>query len=187
MAASLLLAFHVAELLTSVFVTDYSDSWFGFAAATVCALAMVLITFVLYLYCPKPASFGGQEGADNGYFRTPFVPFWPLIGIATNWYLISQLDWIGDLSLILLLSLTSAYYFGIVRSGRRVGWALVSDNHADEAHIDHEPPVDHSIELTTEVLPRRPSNPRRSLSFRRGSIEMTASLPGLQPEHKHSY
>lgn len=82
LAASLLFAFHVAALLTSVFVTDYTESWFGFTAATVCALAMVLITLLLYLFCPKPASFGGQESADSGYFRTPFVPFWPCIGIA---------------------------------------------------------------------------------------------------------
>ena len=47
------------------------------------------------------------------YFRTPWLPFWPLLSIVVNWYLISQLEVRGVATMVFCLLLVSLYYFGL--------------------------------------------------------------------------
>ena len=98
---------------------------------------MIISILCLIKWCPRSKVFGGatrstggahyhkgkirSTSADDGYFRTPFVPFLPCIGIVVNWYLISQLELVGIGFLITFLGLTTLYYFAYAGQHSIVG------------------------------------------------------------------
>ena len=120
---------------------------------------MVAAAFLLYVCCPRSRTFGGRRHAplavvggggavspnggatttaEDGYFRTPLVPFWPLLGIFTNWYLIAQLDFLGVASMMGCLLLATVYYFAFVLHtsvGNTTGW-VVEDHPAAGGPIE---------------------------------------------------
>jgi len=113
----------------------WSHSWSYLPLQTVWACLSTITTFSCLVYmarhCPSNWSFGGsvldwswhqhpipgQEQIDDSlYFRTPFVPYLPCLGMAINWYLIAQLDALGILLLCVYVGLTIAIYaFGCAR------------------------------------------------------------------------
>lgn len=115
----LALGFHAAALTTSVSLTHFIESSTGQLATLAGAVGMISCTFAIWKCCPRCATFGGkrhhyhgdQIRRDDGYFRTPFVPFLPLTGVFINWYLIAQLDLIGVASLLAFLGGAILYYF----------------------------------------------------------------------------
>ena len=63
-------------------------------------------------HSPEDADDEGEEhGHDTGaYFEAPFVPLLPCLGIAMNWYLISQLEFLGLFLLTLYLAISLLLY-----------------------------------------------------------------------------
>jgi len=74
--------------------------------------------------CANTASFGGKKrlkllsnryhvGTDNkdGFYKTPFIPYIPCLGIFVNYYLISQLEILGIALLLGFLASTVIFYF----------------------------------------------------------------------------
>lgn len=60
---------------------------------------------------PSFSSSGSCEQDEDGFYKTPFLPFLPCLGIFVNWYLISQLEFIGVMLLVFFLVLCGIYYF----------------------------------------------------------------------------
>jgi amino acid transporter len=137
LAEHLMLGFHIAAIVTSFAFTRLLDSWFGTALAYAAGGCMIALACGLYFWCPKSDIFGGKSSrhvyhkhkgqvrTDDGYFRTPFLPFLPCLAIFVNWFLIAQLEFIGLVGLICFLALTVLYYFAYAAHhsvGNTTGW-----------------------------------------------------------------
>jgi len=115
----LILIFHVASLSAGYFLTNLLDTLVGRLGGAICIVAVFVIPLLIQIYCPRVKNFGGlkhhcHESAmrrDDGYFHSPWVPFFPFFGIFINCYLIVQLDIWGILGLVGLLTAASFYYF----------------------------------------------------------------------------
>jgi len=156
LAAALVAAYHCAALTTAVVLSTpgYIQSLLGGAVVTLSVGAMVATAGLIYVCCPRSETFGasrmpvdggGSESNDcnrvvvdeDDYFRTPLVPFWPLLGIFVNWYLIAQLDWAGVASMMSCLLLATIFYVFVVRRfGADWGIHNSNDNHQ---HSYHQP------------------------------------------------
>jgi APA family basic amino acid/polyamine antiporter len=91
----------------------------------------VFIAAKISWQCPPATSFGNttnktaQWYAGKKYFSTPFVPYLPCLGIFVNYFLISQLAFIGIALLFAYILLFVLLYFlyGAHNSvGRKEGW-----------------------------------------------------------------
>lgn len=91
----------------------------------------VLIATKISRQCPPATSFGNANSkttqwyAGKKYFSTPFVPYIPCLGIFVNYFLISQLAFIGIALLFAYVLLFVLLYFlyGAHNSvGRKEGW-----------------------------------------------------------------
>jgi APA family basic amino acid/polyamine antiporter len=136
LAERLMLSFHIAAIVTSFSCTRLLDSWLGTALAYTAGACTVALAFGLYFWCPKSDIFGGRSSrhkyhkdeiirTDDGYFRTPFLPFLPCLAIFVNWFLIAQLEFIGLVALICFLGLSVFYYFAYAihhSVGNTTGW-----------------------------------------------------------------
>jgi APA family basic amino acid/polyamine antiporter len=135
LAERLMLSFHIASIVTSFAFTRLLDSQFGTAVAFTAGGCTIALVLGLYFWCPKSDIFGGRSSrhhyhkdqirTDDGYFRTPFLPFLPCLGIFVNWYLIAQLEFIGLVGLICFLGLAVIYYFAYAvhhSVGNTTGW-----------------------------------------------------------------
>jgi hypothetical protein len=96
---------------------------------------MIVLACSIYFLCPKSDIFGGRSSrhvyhkdqvrTEDGYFRTPFLPFLPCLAIFVNWFLIAQLEFIGLVGLICFLGLAVLYYFVYAAHhsvGNTTGW-----------------------------------------------------------------
>lgn len=115
---SLMMAFNAACLVVSVTTTHFFAFFLGKLVAVVFFVVMIGCVVMLVRQCPKSTVFGGRRGhpkggvrQDDGYFRTPFVPYWPCFGIFINWYLLAQLHLIGIIGTLLFLGVTTMYYY----------------------------------------------------------------------------
>lgn len=109
--------------------SEYMQSMQSLAAMT-SSVATIACLVHLVRTCPQSAKFGGSilghgdcdadastpasvknEEAESKYFTTPFVPYWPCLGMAVNWYLIAQLSLTGILLLLIYLGISLAFYF----------------------------------------------------------------------------
>lgn len=138
----LVLAFNVVAFLAStVLVSSYMQTSWGrlLAAALICMLGGLV--FVIYSWCPRTAVFGGRRHhyheeqliREQGFFRTPAVPFLPCLGIFINWYLVAQMDAMSIGVLVLILGLSSVYYFRFtVRRNSRENDSLSDDGPVQE-------------------------------------------------------
>jgi APA family basic amino acid/polyamine antiporter len=135
LAEQLLLSFHIAAIVTSFAFTKLSDSWFGTALAYAAGGCMIALACGIYFFCPKSDIFGGRSSrhvyhkdqvrTEEGYFRTPFLPFLPCLAIFVNWFLIAQLEFIGLVGLICYLGFAVLYYFAYAAHhsvGNTTGW-----------------------------------------------------------------
>lgn len=96
----LMAIFHGLSLLTGVAAVNfYEDSLIGKVLTLLGSCGMVFTCCAIHWWCPKSLVFGGGRHhyhehdlhKEDGYFRTPLVPFFPCAAVAVNWYLISQL------------------------------------------------------------------------------------------------
>jgi APA family basic amino acid/polyamine antiporter len=135
---SLLGIFHAASLTAGIVLSHFLDAWFGRIVSATAVLTMIACISILICFCPRSKVFGGsahansciQQGSNDGYFRTPFVPLLPCLGICINWYLISQLELLGIVLHLSFLSLAVFYYFvyAIHHSvGNNGGWLPHTD------------------------------------------------------------
>jgi amino acid transporter len=133
LAHHLVFAFHMVALTGAFLMTRCTDSVMGEFAVTVAIALMVGFPFLLQKWCPRTTVFGGSRHhyhgeqllRDDGYFRTPLVPFLPCFGIFINSYLIAQLDLFGIAGLFACLLASSLYYFFCAAQhsvGNATGW-----------------------------------------------------------------
>lgn len=162
LAHSLMLSFHGAAVASSVLWTKYAGSLVGRSVASVATFVTVLIPFAISKWCPQTKVFGGrrhhyhdeQLQRDDGYFRTPFVPFLPCAAIFLNWYLIAQLDLLGVTGLLAFLGVSSLYYFAYASHhsvGNTTGWSALDFSSAPSDH-DGDLVVDETLGLTQNAL-----------------------------------
>ena len=130
----LVLVFNLACLVTSFFWNQYLETKRGWTTAIVTSMVTCAIPVAITWLCPRTRAFGGRRKhvyheddliRDDSFFRTPFVPYLPCLGIFINWYLISQLDVSGICGLIAILGMASGYYFGFAAKNSMV--SLVDD------------------------------------------------------------
>jgi basic amino acid/polyamine antiporter, APA family len=144
LAGSLLIGYHGCALVTVLLLTYFYNNVLGQSLIVLFAGSTAAVAMFIRLWCPRSAVFGGLGGgpshdssfpdaAEDRFFRTPFVPFWPCLGIFINWYLIVQLEVPGILAMLGILAGTTIFY---VISGKR------GDDPAEEHGEDHQ--QDHS-------------------------------------------
>lgn len=127
----LLALFNLSAFLLSIVITHTSLRSIIIKMITVFLFATMGISCLcMHLWCPEVQVFGGErrrirdasgnvpaaeaaaETVDNdGYFRTPFVPFLPCFGIFFNWYLIAQLEMLSIMLLLGFLALCTIFYY----------------------------------------------------------------------------
>jgi hypothetical protein len=174
LAGSLLFGYHVCALPTALLLTYCYRTTLGQLSIVFFAGSTVSCALFLHQWCPRSAVFGGlgrgggtpsHDGSvpedaiittDDGYFRTPFVPFWPCLGIFINWYLIVQLEAAGILAMIGILLFTTLVY---VISGKRADDPVEGDG-GDQDHSSSS--GGGSVELDTLVRDRRDAVRRSS-------------------------
>jgi basic amino acid/polyamine antiporter, APA family len=153
LAGSLLLGYHGCALATAIVSTYLFRSTAGQLLTVLFAGGSVSLALFIHQWCPRSSVFGGLgacsssvDATDVGYFHTPFVPFWPCLGIFCNWYLIAQLEVYGILSMIGILGCMSIVY---AVSGKR-------DDPVEDGDDKQEPSESSSgVELDTLVRDRR--------------------------------
>lgn len=127
----LVLLFHLSCFCTSMAVMHLAESSVGQVATMVGTACSLFSVLGIYFCCPRSSVFGGVRGeqsyrdnnnrVDDGYFRTPFLPFWPCAAIFINWYLIAQLEMEGLLGFLGVVALASLYYFWFTGQLHRTG------------------------------------------------------------------
>jgi APA family basic amino acid/polyamine antiporter len=133
----LVVAYHVAALATAYVFTHLLHSFVATLFASLSLASMVVVALCIFYCCPRSQAFGGRRAqldathlettASDGYFRTPLVPFWPCMGIFINWYLIAQLELVGIVSMLSILSIACSYYFVIVIRCHRANPSALCD------------------------------------------------------------
>lgn len=98
---------------------------------SILGLLSLFISIRISIKCPAMTSFGNatnntsQIFGNKQYFSTPFMPYIPCLGIFVNYFLISQLEFLGIFLLLAYILLFVLLYFvyGARNSvGRREGW-----------------------------------------------------------------
>ena len=136
LAENLMLIYHIAALVACVAITHFSHYFIGNVLSAVTPVIMIISIIILCWWCPKSDVFGGHRNRpkgiiriDEGYFRTPFVPFWPCAGILINYYLTAQLELFGLVGFLVVLLIAAVYYcvHGVHHSvGNNGGWEAPS-------------------------------------------------------------
>jgi len=138
LAEKFMLIYHIASLVACIALTHFMDTYLGNVVSVISPLIMLGAVILLVQRCPKAQVFGGRGGASNnsgGYFRTPFVPYWPCFGIFVNYYLIAQLELAGIGGFLLLLFVGSLYYFVFAAQhsvGNNGGWGVESTSNDED-------------------------------------------------------
>jgi basic amino acid/polyamine antiporter, APA family len=150
LSVHLMLAYHAAALGTAHLCTQTLHTMQGLLLSVITGVCMIVISMLIYLWCPRSNRFGGRHSAtvdtensrdcdqDSEYFRTPFVPFWPCIAVAINWYLIAQLEWVGILSMLAVLALSCVYYLLYTTSTRvrsNIEWSQIASGQVEMTTI----------------------------------------------------
>jgi len=149
---------NIFSFVASILITHYYTHSIAKGLAFLCLSGSVLCCAAMYLYCPPSKKFGGEkrhshsryyypseydvkqddnEDADeDGYFKTPFVPFLPCLAIFINWYLISQLELFGIFLLLFFLGTCAIFYFfySAKHSLLRKGLSAMEDDSLTEGY-----------------------------------------------------
>jgi APA family basic amino acid/polyamine antiporter len=122
--------FNLFSFLTCLAVSHVKEP-LGWIIGCLLGPVSVLIATKISRQCPPATSFGNASGkttqwyAGKKYFSTPFVPYIPCLGIFVNYFLISQLAFLGIALLFAYIFLFVLLYFlyGAHNSvGRKKGW-----------------------------------------------------------------
>eukprot|EP00977_Amphora_coffeiformis_P016232 scaffold4961_cov149-Amphora_coffeaeformis.AAC.1 len=109
-----LLVYHILCFLTALsWNTEQSTLWT--LVASICTLCWLICLIYICRVFPGLSGFAGLphdpscedtgEGHHEGeFFVTPMVPLLPCLGIAMNWYLVAQLEFLGLMLLALYLA-----------------------------------------------------------------------------------
>jgi APA family basic amino acid/polyamine antiporter len=129
------------------FLTCLATSHISWVIGCVLGPVSVFIAAKISWQCPPATSFGhttdktAQRYAGRKYFSTPFVPYLPCVGIFVNYFLISQLAFMGIALLFAYVLLFVLLYFlyGAHNSvGRKEGWEeqeyLMIESNDDKSH-----------------------------------------------------
>ncbi|KAL7543121.1 hypothetical protein ACHAXR_012545 [Thalassiosira sp. AJA248-18] len=128
----LLAWFNLFSFLTCLTVSHGAQTLIGrvFAVLMGC-LVCTVITTKISRQCPPTQSFGNTTGktaqiyGNKKYFSTPLVPYLPCLGVFANYFLISQLSFlgIGLLFMYTLVAILIYFMYGAHNSvGRIEGW-----------------------------------------------------------------
>lgn len=174
----LLTVFHLEAMITGVAIARFLDSAIGILVTMIGAICMVITMCLISKWCPRSDVFGGHREhhyqsslkTDDGYYRTPFVPYLPCLGIFVNWCLIAQLDLFGIVGLLILFALAILYYFLYARH-HVVGHHAVPDHpgrHTSQKefkdrYVDTKSIFSHSLSMSE--LDERPSLQHRAMAF----------------------
>lgn len=145
----ILLAFNGFAWLSCLVLVHGMASSAGKVIAVSLTLATAGVGYAISWLCPVSAVFGGRRAVAAHwndrvkYFRTPMVPFIPLLGTFANYYLIAQLEILGIILLFLYFALATALYFkygakNSKTSGRPPSVRLYEEVHQDQ-EISEEP------------------------------------------------
>ena len=101
------------------FTIAHVQTLLGRGLTLVSSLGLLWYLIRLYCDCPQSSTFGGRNrifSAPDGvsettYFKTPFIPFIPCMGIFVNWYLVAQLEIEGIGLLLGYLGVVIIFYF----------------------------------------------------------------------------
>ena len=158
--------FNAAALLFGISLTHFKENLLG-NIVTIFSICGLLFCLKELYKCPQAILFGGSIRASqykgsvdmriDSYFKTPFMPFIPCLGIFVNWYLISQLELIGIFFLVAYLGTAALFYFsyGIHHSvGANGGWdQYLSNNISTTATFSEDKEVDENAYLTSWAQP----------------------------------
>jgi APA family basic amino acid/polyamine antiporter len=159
----LLASFNGLAFLASLLMsTPFFASIIGKTVAFTCCLLALLACVLIKLKCPAAAYFGGKTrrtttqhmtvgvvSVEEEEFRTPFLPFFPCLGIFMNWYLVAQQSWSGLGLLILFLVCAILFYFsyGYYYSvGNNGGWDAYQWCDDDGFVVVMDPVAEHESE-----------------------------------------
>lgn len=134
--------FNLTSFLWSVAVTHFWEHVLGKIVALLCAYKWIRSIYGLTYQCTPAETFGGKTRrsssgvgdmsmSSNAYFKTPFMPYIPCLGIFVNWYLVAQLELLGIGLLLAYLGLMTIFYFSYGRRhsvGNNGGWEVEEDN-----------------------------------------------------------
>jgi APA family basic amino acid/polyamine antiporter len=153
----------LASLLMS---TPFFASIIGKALTFACCILTLLACVLIKLRCPAAAYFGGKTrrtttqhmtvgvvSVEEEEFRTPFLPFFPCLGIFMNWYLVAQQSWTGLGLLILFLVCANIFYFsyGYYYSvGNNGGWDAYQWYDDDGYIVAMDPVAEHEYESSDD-------------------------------------
>lgn len=134
----LLLGFNAICFVSSLLLTHTCTSTIGRIITVLSCLSALMTCILIKLWCPAASYFGGKTrrattqhitvgivSVDEEYFRTPFVPYLPCLGMAVNWYLIAQLPWNDLAFLTMFLGCAVIFYFSFghfYSVGNNGGW-----------------------------------------------------------------
>ena len=126
----LVAAFNFCAFLTAMLLANATSSS-GYALAAVLLSVTVVCCIFIHVLCPKELHFGGDHASSFfvssiDYFRVPFLPFVPCLGIFMNHCLIAQLNFSGIIILLVYLLFATIFYFvyGSIHSvGNNGGWS----------------------------------------------------------------
>lgn len=139
----LMFVYHFLCLVSGATFVHCFHLWFGKVIAILALVAAAFTCYLVFRWCPKASTFGGrglhyhddQLCKDEGYFKTPGVPFLPCAAVFVNWYLILQLDLLGIGALLLAIAVAISYYFlyGAFHSvGKNGGWSTPSSSYRSD-------------------------------------------------------
>lgn len=118
----LLLSVNVLEYTASLLWVHSYDSMAGRFVAVVAALMAFMSCVEIYRKCPKSHVFGRgsssvvnlmkehESHVEEHFFRAPFLPFLPCMGMFINWYLVAQLEVEGIITLAGFFGVAAACY-----------------------------------------------------------------------------
>jgi len=160
-----LFLFNFFSLLTGLSMKNLGFNIFGQMITFALAIITLWISLRLARKCPQSVIFGGKSASQNSvpferengaFYKVPFVPYLPCMGIFINWYLVAQLQLSGFVLLILYISGACIFYYkyGIKHSrGNAHQWKIY--NTLGEVEQDNEHMF--GTYARTISLPRRKS------------------------------
>lgn len=84
----IMVTYHIASLTTGVALTHFFHTYINMGQAIIGPVVVLTCVLILFRDCKRNGIFGGIRGharggmlKDEGYFRAPFAPYLPSLGI----------------------------------------------------------------------------------------------------------
>lgn len=175
-------------LITGLLFTHAWDLLLGPFLAYCALVATVCVVLSIGKNCPQSLTFGGSIsvaqnqslGSSNGmsedeFFKSPFVPYLPCVGIFINWGLVSQLEIKGLLLLLLYVGMTVVIYicYRGGHAGNSSRWKQTRSSYQALARLDHDPDQWSPLERELSMPPMKEGSPITRLKASAGSGTLT--------------